>query len=248
MGQEPVTLDIACVTSAGGRPVNQDFAGYEKAGRVYCLAVADGVGGCRFGEFAARQAVQSLRDSFRGEPVAEPAVLRRHMEEAARSVSSLARNTPALKTMRTTLSAVYLDDTRIAAGYAGDSRIYIFRSGRIAYCSQDHSLVMGMALRGELRMEEIRGHPKRNVITSALGSTLPSLLDTVGLDFPLSGGDGILLCSDGFWELVLENEMRTSLAASATAQQWLQGMERLVGNRQAGHSDNYTCLAALAQR
>ena len=122
--------------------------------------------------------------------------------------------------------------------------IYIFRNSQVYFCSQDHSLVMEMVQRGELPLEQLRGHPKRNVITSSVGGGQPNHIDIETHEIPLESIDGLLLCSDGFWELLSEREMINLLTKTSSAGQWLQEMEQRVGNRQTGRSDNYTCLAA----
>lgn len=235
--------DIAYITNPGGRKINQDSVAYAEAGGVCCLAVADGLGGYQFGEYASRLAVGYLRELFLQNPVANEENLRTHMRRTAQYISDVIRECPSMVLMRTTLVAAYLDSTQIVAGNIGDSRTYIFSGNNEIYCTQDHSLVMEMALRGELRIEDVRGHPKRNVITSALGAELPQKLDTITFDFPLCPGDGILLCSDGFWELIIEEEMLELLHHTGDAAQWLYEMDKRVGNRQFGRSDNYTCLA-----
>jgi len=237
-------LDIACITNAGGRSVNQDCVGYANANNTWCLIVADGVGGYIHGEYASQLAVQYIKESFLSEPKVEEKILKLHMEAATRRISDIINANPTLNSMRTTLAVLYMNDKKIVGGYIGDSRIYILSNNEIFYYSKDHSLVMQMALRGEFHMNEIRGHPKRNVITSAIGKDFPKKMDTVSFNMSVSCTDGILLCSDGFWELVTEDEMLRVFAESTTSEMWLAGMEQLVGNRQSGRSDNYTCLAA----
>lgn len=245
MGQKTMNLDLACITNSGSRTINQDFAGYERYGNICCLVVADGVGGCQYGEYAAYLAVESICQSFQKEPIVTEVVLHKHIQEASQHILDIIQKHPEMHTMHTTIAVVYLDENHVVVGHVGDSRIYIFHKGKIVYCSQDHSLVMQKVLKGELQADEIRSHPKRNIITSALGSQLPKQIDTRKIDFPFIPQDGILLCSDGFWELILEDEMLELLSISETTKQWVSEMERLVSNRQSSRSDNYTCLAAM---
>lgn len=238
-------LQTACCSRPGGRQENQDSYTIAEKDGAFCLVVADGVGGRRNGRYASQLATDAIRQSFLAEPDPTPETLRRHMEAAAQQISAASLEDPALRGMCTTLSAVYLGCHGIAAGHVGDSRIYILHNHKILYCSRDHSIVMQMVQEGRLQPEEIRGHPKRNVITAALGGSFPRQMDVVSFPHFQSGREGILLCSDGFWELILEDEMLDLMAKSQTAQQWLDRMEQLVGNRLSEHSDNYTCLVAL---
>ena len=244
MGQGQVKLDIAYTSSAGGRKANQDSVGFTRKNGGYCLAVADGVGGYSYGEYASKLTVQHIKDLFAQRPEISQNNLRQHIEETANFIGAVVQKNPEFHSMRTTLAAVYLNQERIVTGYVGDSRIYIFWNSQVYFCSQDHSLVMEMVQRGELPLEQLRGHPKRNVITSSVGSGHPSHIDVETHEIPLGSIDGILLCSDGFWELLSEREMINLLGKTSSAGQWLQEMEQRVGNRQTGRSDNYTCLAA----
>lgn len=237
-------LDIAYTSSAGGRKSNQDSVGFTKKSGGYCLAVADGVGGYSYGEYASKLTVQHLKELFVQQPVISQNNLRQHIERTADFMGEVVQKNPEFRSMRTTLAAVYLNQERIVTGYVGDSRIYIFRNSQIYFCSQDHSLVMEMVQRGELPLEQLRGHPKRNVITSSVGGGQPNHIDIETHEIPLESIDGLLLCSDGFWELLSEREMINLLTKTNSAGQWLQEMEQRVGNRQTGRSDNYTCLAA----
>lgn len=238
-------LDIAYFSHTGGRTANQDSVGYAQAGSAFCLAVADGVGGYRHGEYASALAVRCMKDFFQQQPLAYEQVLRRHMQDTAKYVADVIAANPALSDMRTTLCAAYLDGGRIVAGHIGDSRIYWFRQGALRYASQDHSLVMRLVQEGGLRPEQVRGHPRRNVITSAIGREMPPRLDVVSLAAAPGSRDGLLLCSDGFWELVLEEEMLSCLQTAENAGRWLQEMEGRLNGRLGAHSDNYTCLAAI---
>lgn len=244
MGKKQIILDIACITSAGGRAVNQDCPGYLESDGAYCLIVADGVGGYKRGEYASRLAVDSVKESFQTNPGADEKAVRLYMETAARHISDVISKTPDVESMKTTLSVLCLDGYQITGAHIGDSRIYVFHGGKVFYMSRDHSVVMRMVQCGELGVEEIRGHPKRNVLTSAIGKNPPKELDCVTFDISLDPMDGVLVCSDGFWELITEDEMITRLSGCSNAEHWLRGMEQLVGNRQSGRSDNYTCLAA----
>lgn len=241
-------LDIAHKTASGGKQDNQDCCDYMEKDNTYCLLVSDGVGGYQYGECASRLVVQAMKQSFSEQPTADEAILRMHMEAAARYIAETIRENPAMAMMRTTLAAIYAGNERIVAGHVGDSRIYIFSDQSLLYRSQDHSVVMQMVQNQELHTDEVRGHPKRNIITSAIGATPPKKLNTISFDGPFSPGDGILLCSDGFWELLTKSEMMEALRCSVDSAHWLNLMEQRVGNRLSANSDNYTCLVARVLR
>ena len=120
----------------------------------------------------------------------------------------------------TTLVCGFAVDRRLVICHVGDSRAYLFRGGECTPLTRDHSLPMMLVQLGEARAEEVRTHPARNRVTRSLGERDPlpdwyigTLQTTTGhgvLD--LEPGDVVLLCSDGLWEPVIEEEMLQILA------------------------------------
>jgi serine/threonine protein phosphatase PrpC len=118
----------------------------------------------------------------------------------------------------TTLSCAFLLGKRLAVAHVGDSRIYLFREGNISLLTRDHSLAAVLALQegkaGDLQY--IRSHPDRNRLTRSLGERIPlpdyfvegfSPEVTQKATLELQDGDILLLCSDGVWEPVTEEDM-----------------------------------------
>lgn len=128
-------------------------------------------------------------------------------------------------------------------GHVGDSRLYHFRNGVVAFQTKDHSVPQTLVNAGDITKEQIRTHPDRNRILRAVGNpdgVKPTILDA---SRKIQRGDAFLLCTDGFWEYVTETEMAVDLAKSATPKDWLGWMElRLIGKVETGY-DNYSALA-----
>ena len=146
--------------------------------------------------------------------------------------------------MMTTLAGVSIWGPRVTIGHVGDSRVYWFRNGKVLFQTLDHSLCQAMALSGEIRQEEIRGHASRNLLLRALGENQELKVDThAGW---LRKGDRLLVCSDGFWDLIYEDEM-IKAAARTNAQEWLDRMCAIVAKRQKSDSDNFTAITIVAE-
>lgn len=182
--------------------------------------VADGMGGHLNGELASGSAARALSEyllthfysSFlSGRPDAEQDSIHEVMEqgvtEAQRAVLS---NAPG---GGTTLTAAMVIGDQITLSHVGDSRAYfIFPDGRIDTITQDHSLVRRLQDLGQIDEHEASIHPQRNVLYRALGQREPFRPDIVTLSMPHPGY--LLLCSDGLWGSVPDNNMMQIIYAA----------------------------------
>ena len=209
------------------------------------LIVCDGMGGARGGNIASRMACDSFCGSFLEsiDPFDGVQALAEHMkqalEKANEDVYARSGQDPECTGMGTTLVAAAVTPQGAAILNIGDSRAYhISRMGGIRQITRDHSVVADMVERGEIRPEEARTNPNRNLITRAVGTG-----ETVPGDFffvPMKEDDILLLCSDGLTNLLEDDE----LAAVILQQRELPaGCEALI--RQAltkGAPDNVTAV------
>jgi len=167
-------------------------------------AVADGVGGHAAGDVASRLVVERL-----GRAVAEPDVATRMqtarsaIEEANLALWDMARAYRG--TMGSTIVALAIADDGYCCLWAGDSRAYLLRDGKLRQLTRDHSLVQQLVDSGDLEPEAAVNHPNANIITRAVGSAASVELDSVQGD--IRTGDQFLLASDGLTRLLGEDEL-----------------------------------------
>lgn len=191
------------------RKMNQDY--------VYCCTqtvgmlpnlfiVADGMGGHNAGDFASRFAVEEF---VRQVKQAKEKTLIQTMEESVQNANRLlleqAAGKPELKGMGTTFVAATICGETMYVANIGDSRLYLISREEIAQVTQDHSLVEEMIRRGELKREEGRFHPNKNVITRAMGANVGVVPDF--FEVRLKEDDIILLCSDGLSNMMDDMEI-----------------------------------------
>jgi len=159
------------------------------------FAVADGMGGARAGEIAARLAASALEESAANARGQEGVV--ELIVEANRRIWERALADPATSGMGTTVTAALFDreSGAVAIGHVGDSRGYRLRDGMLEQLTTDHSLVAELVQSGVLTPEEAERHPQRSAITRALG-TEPSV-EVEAFTVAGQAGDVYLLCSDG---------------------------------------------------
>jgi serine/threonine protein phosphatase PrpC len=247
-----VALDIAEVSCIGGRSSNQDACARSDNGALVCLVVADGAGGHEGGEIASALVVQAVIGAFERSPGCTQALLRALIARATADVQQQKIGRPRLASMSATVATVLLDRARGEASWAhlGDTRIYLFRGGRVLHATRDHSLVQQLIDGGLAFGADPRTHKRRNVLYAAVGAESDVLPD-VQPPLALLPGDAILICSDGLWEWVTEDVMEACLVFAANgggAQAWLDALCAAADAASAGASDtrdNFTAQAVL---
>lgn len=239
--REAEMITTAQITNCGGRSQNEDTVWIGNSDRGVCAIVADGLGGHGGGQIASRAAVESLSRQYRQKMLSSREGMRRAFESAHREVTC--RQSKSCM-MKTTAVVLCIDGQEARWGHVGDSRLYHFSGNHIVEQTLDQSVSQIAALMGEIAPEQIRFHEDRNKVLRALGGSSwePALADAVSV---ASGTHAFLLCSDGFWEYVYEAEMERELAGSASPEEWLARMERILRMRVKGDNDNYTAAAVF---
>ncbi|MHB8918217.1 MAG: Stp1/IreP family PP2C-type Ser/Thr phosphatase [Desulfocucumaceae bacterium] len=177
------------------------------------FAVADGMGGHLAGEVASRMAIESVT-SHLGNGDGEDTVksLLEGVRQANRKIYAASRDDGSCRGMGTTLTAAVFREGELILAHVGDSRAYIIRENKIYPLTEDHSLVQEMIRQGGITKEEAREHPHRNVLTRALGTD--PLVDVDLIRVRLERGDTVLLCTDGLYGLVGDDEIMELVRAT----------------------------------
>ena len=180
--------------------------------RGHLFAVADGMGGHAAGEVASQLAIETLfTEYYTGEWVDPKTTMAAAIATANRVIFERAEADARLSGMGTTLvAALYQPDYGLVAN-VGDSRAYLFRSGKIFQVTRDHSWVTEQLNNGILTEEEAAHHPFRNVITRALGNE--AQVEPEFFELPPLPEDILLLCSDGLSNQISEQEIANILGA-----------------------------------
>jgi serine/threonine protein phosphatase PrpC len=238
-------LEITILSKTGGREVNEDACGFWSAPEACFCVLSDGLGGHDGGDVASKLVVQHALDWFRGTPESSARAIKASLAMANAAIMREQQRNAPLKQMRATAVILSIDTRHDAAvwGHAGDSRLYCFRQGRIIEQTRDHSVLQGMVDAGYLQPKELRTSLNRSKLLSALGNGDRFDADVIPVAFPLLSGDVFLLCTDGLWEYVDEEDMERLLDASASAEEWLKAMESQVLERGHEGQDNYSGIA-----
>lgn len=231
----------------GGRKYNQDRVGYAYTDEVLLLVLADGMGGHLHGEIAAQIAVHTYMRAFA--QVALPrmsnpeAFLSEVMRLSHEEIIRYAHEQQLGGNPGTTCVAAIVQDGEVCWAHAGDSRFYLMRNKEVAATTHDHSVVQQWADWGIITPEEMKTHPDRNKITNCLGGVEDMFYVESSPRVPLQSDDVMLLCSDGLWSPLQDDEMASALSSrdlSGTVRELID----LALLREGPKADNSTAVVA----
>jgi serine/threonine protein phosphatase PrpC len=209
--------------------------------------LADGAGGHGGGDIASRLAVQELIARFSQQPSERAAELERLLRVTNDVLISERVPGTAKQDMHSTVVCLVIDFVQHTAHWAhsGDSRMYWFRQGRVLDRTRDHSLVQGLVDSGVLTLEQIRSHPKRSELRSALGLA-PEMLEVSAREAAqeVQAGDVFLLCTDGLWEYLDDEVLESTLAAAPNPGAWIGELAMAV-RAAAAHKTSHDNFSAL---
>ncbi len=202
------------------------------------LVVCDGMGGQNKGDLAASLAIDTISQAFRDKESFTNAFFAKRwvanvIREANTEVYRQASKNEKYHGMGTTVTLVLIVNDYMIVAHVGDSRAYTFRNRILTQITEDQTYVQYLYRIGEITKEEIATHPKRHVLMNALG-IYPSLdLDVKSMPYM---GDTILVCSDGLYNNVSENDLLTIIKGTDSPDQKVNELVSLANNN--GGSDN----------
>jgi len=196
------------LSDVGGGWTNEDAYGHwaPESGEVV-FAIADGVGGHEGGEVASRLAIATTLQVYRDSPRAWGPAKRLHhaVQQANLVIHNRALAEPELARMATTLTAVVVSDAVLQVVHVGDSRLYLVRGKAVRQLTKDHNVAGERARLHLTSADAALSDPDRSVLTRALGQSLIAPLDRLSLQ--LLAGDQLVLCTDGVYTLLHEQEL-----------------------------------------
>lgn len=205
-------------TETGLRSQNEDRYLILDTETVHAVAVSDGMGGHRAGETASATAVETLSKELSAGGGEWERALSGAFRKANTAVHTLAQSDDSMYGMGCTLVAAIYDETHFVAANVGDSRLYHFDGSKMRQITHDHSFVAELVRRGIITEEEAKTHPRRNLITRAIGTESRVACDIFPCEW--KQGDMLLLCSDGLCGVISEAEtaayLRNSVDLDAT--------------------------------
>jgi serine/threonine protein phosphatase PrpC len=234
------------------RKLNEDSFVVDAETNLY--SVCDGMGGHNAGEVASQMAIEALESfikrSHREKEITWPYGLdvnlsfdgnrlKTAIKLANKKVFKAADNKEEYTGMGTTVVAVLVSENVMTVGSAGDSRVYLFRDGKLSQLTRDDSWVSAAWAEGILNSDEIERHPLKNVITKAVGAK-----DTIEIDVAehtLNPGDIVILCSDGLHSLINDEAILAAVTPFPATLPEAAG-KLIDAANEAGGKDNVTVV------
>jgi protein phosphatase len=203
--------DAVLAVTWQGRDAAPDAVGF--------LAVADGMGGTTGGQIASSIAIATaeriLRERFESNGITEPADWFTGLDEAfataAVQLQERAAQAPELRQMGTTLTCMVIHGGRIIVGHVGDSRAYLFRAHLLRRLTTDHNAAAELVSEGRLTPSEAGTHKSRFVLTRWLAADASSPADPECGALAVEHGDVLLVCSDGLYSMLSDDEIAATL-------------------------------------
>ena len=220
------------------RPVNQDW--YVVMPKQCVFAVFDGVGGQRAGEIASHLAGETVEEYFaRESDESSQELIERALKFANRDIYEMAEGDPNYKTMATTAALLHLKGKQAIVAHVGDSRVYRLEDGYFYRETIDHT-----DYNDDMRAGITPKQQGGNVINRALGAETDVDVETRAI--PLNDGTKFLLCSDGIYRHMSDEEMAVILAQTKDPQAAADELQRIVMSR--GADDNLTAIVLYVGR
>lgn len=246
---ERVELEACLYTNAGGRDYNEDSADCRIDGGGGVFLLADGLGGHKGGEQASGLVVEAMLSAWdaEGETLDAPDC-RQWLEDrvAEANQALLSAQKEHHNSMKSTVVALALKEGRAAWVHVGDSRLYYISGSRLCSVTRDHSVTYKKYLAGEISREQINFDEDRSSLLRVVGDETRCIPESGEPDGGfVHQGDAFLLCSDGFWEYLFDEEILIDYLKAATPKAWAELMLVRALPRMRPGSDNLTLLTVF---
>lgn len=213
------------------REINEDYLIYHP-NKFY--AVLDGVGGNGNGQIASKLVGETVKESLLKSKFIEEAI-----EEAEKELSSYKTKYPSTHHMATTIAIAEILENSILVSWAGDSRVYQFREGKIIFKTTDHTWVAEAVKKGILSSVEALFHPRANEIRKSIkDSSKPVKLEQVLIE-DIQPNDYFLICTDGINETWIDSDLEELFSSSKTSNDIIQELKKCC---ETFSEDNFTAI------
>ena len=241
-----MTIDSYSFSDIGGREDNQDALGTKVDGDKGIFVLADGLGGHQNGRMASDCVVNTV---LAGWPPEEDTPLTETLESGISEANQAILNMQQEKNCNAKSTAVVLTilGENAAWAHSGDSRLYYLHDGGIAAVTEDHSVAYKKYQAGEITKEEIATDEDQSSLLRVLGSTV-RWEPVIDQRERLSPEDAFLLCSDGVWEYVRDDEILVDYLKADSAREWAVLLLLRISARVPKNNDNLSLITVMMKQ
>jgi serine/threonine protein phosphatase PrpC len=234
-------VEYAEISLIGAREENQDRIAVAVDGNSAMIAAFDGMGGHADGALAAELARKTFVARFGAQthPLIDPlSFMHQSLGAAHTEMVAIGLHLPMEQRPRATGAVCIVQDNTAFWAHVGDSRIYHLRGGQLVSRTRDHSHVELLLQEGLISPQQAQNHPMRNYVETCLGGDplLPEM--RIGRSVKLEAHDTLLVCTDGFWSNLLDEDIAASFYSGVPLQTALQAITEFAVRRASVGADN----------
>ncbi len=239
-------MNYAVLTNPGDRQENEDYIKFQTKEEKAIFVLADGLGGHGDGQLASSTVCNAVIDLWNQKSTEHTPIewrLAKLFDGAQEALLTLQKEKGIEGKAKTTLVILMIEEDSCIWGHIGDSRLYFLQNHKIVERTLDHSVPQMLVNSGAIKEKKIRGHEDRSVILRAMGTPWEEPRYEISQIRQVQLNDSFLLCSDGFWELIVEKQMEKLKKKAASCQEWISMMAEIVKkNGQGKNMDNYSAI------
>ncbi len=236
-----MTLDSFSFTSKGGREENQDTVLIKKQENGGLFLVADGLGGYQRGKEASECVANAISSAWDSKLTINADWMTDQIERANRRLLEECKEKRC--TMKSTVVALSVIGKDAVWAHTGDSRLYGIRKNKVTQLTNDHSVAFMKYKTGTITKTQIAKDEDQSALLRAIGTEERWKPDTG--NSTIAPGDAFMLCSDGMWEYITDDEILIDYLKSETAEEWGVQMLRRIMERITPGNDNLTVLTLM---
>ncbi len=237
-------IDSYIFTNKGGNEHNEDFSAYKEEAESGIYVVADGVGGYRHSDLASKCVTDSVLEAWNiNDSGNRVDWLEKQIETANGKLLKYQQEIHS--TIKSTIVALAIDGKKAAWANVGDSRLYYIHNGEVVHMTEDHSVAYKKYKAGEITKAEINQDEDQSGLLRCLGGVERWEPDIYECTECLASGDGFLLCTDGMWKYLFDEEILIDFLKVEKAKDWAELLLLRVIDRITQGSDNLTILTVM---
>lgn len=230
-------------TNQGGRSYNEDSIGARIENNSGIFVVADGLGGHQFGEVASACVVDTLLNGWQQQEENRALWIEQQIALANQRILEIQNEKKSV--LKSTVVSLAIDNQQAVWANVGDSRLYYLHDSSIYAVTEDHSVAYKKYKAGEITRAQIAMDEDQSCLLRSLGSADRNEPDIVCCNVPVVAGDAFLLCSDGVWEYLQDEEILIDLLKSSNAKEWAELLLLRMMARIDDENDNLSLLTLM---
>ncbi len=238
--------DSYLFTNKGGKEQNEDFSAYREEAGSGIYVAADGLGGYRHGDLASKCVAEAVLEAWDSEYDGDRSDwLEEQIKAANQKLMECQQELQC--TMKSTIAALAIDGKKAVWANVGDTRLYYIHHREMVHMTEDHSVAYKKYKAGQITKAQINEDEDQSGLLRCLGGEERWEPDVYESTDGLAPGDGFLICTDGLWKYLCDEEILVDFLKAEKARDWAELLLLRVIDRIVPGSDNLTVLTVMVE-